>query len=275
MTFQLMLFPDFRDKAVTLSYDDGSVHDVRLVEILNKYGLKGTFNLNSGRAVDNGWNLPKERFQSLYLDNGHEIALHGEDHLSLTAIPEERIVHEIHADRLALEELTGGLVTGMAYANGGFDDRVVRCLKACGVDYARTTLSTGGFDIDDDWLRLKATCHHNDPELMKWVDEFFAPPKSSYFWAKKPKLFYLWGHSYEFDGNGNWNVIEEFAKKIGGREDVWYATNGEIVRYVEAFKALRFSADGKRAYNPTAIDVYYRTTADKKVVIPAGKTVEL
>lgn len=34
-------------KAVTFSYDDGVTQDIRLVEILNRYGLKATFNLNS------------------------------------------------------------------------------------------------------------------------------------------------------------------------------------------------------------------------------------
>ena len=35
-------------KAVTFSYDDGTTQDIRLIELLNKYGLKSTFNLNSG-----------------------------------------------------------------------------------------------------------------------------------------------------------------------------------------------------------------------------------
>ena len=37
-------------KAVTFSYDDGVSQDVRLIALLDKYGLKATFNLNSERA---------------------------------------------------------------------------------------------------------------------------------------------------------------------------------------------------------------------------------
>lgn len=37
-----------KKKAVTFSFDDGVTQDIRLIEIFNKYGLKGTFNLNSG-----------------------------------------------------------------------------------------------------------------------------------------------------------------------------------------------------------------------------------
>ena len=35
-------------KALTFSYDDGVTQDKRLIKILNKYGLKCTFNINSG-----------------------------------------------------------------------------------------------------------------------------------------------------------------------------------------------------------------------------------
>jgi len=82
----------------------------------------------------------------------------------------------------------------------------------------------------------------------------------------------LWGHSYEFDANKNWNIIEEFARYIGGKDDVWYATNGEIYDYCEAFKRLRFSVDGNTVYNPSAIDVFIFNYG-KEIVIPAGKTV--
>ena len=41
-------FPGFKLKAVTLSYDDGVRQDKRLISIMQKYGLKGTFNINAG-----------------------------------------------------------------------------------------------------------------------------------------------------------------------------------------------------------------------------------
>ena len=42
------MFPGGKTKAVTFSYDDGIVSDKKLVKILNEYGMKGTFNVNSG-----------------------------------------------------------------------------------------------------------------------------------------------------------------------------------------------------------------------------------
>ena len=42
------LYPYGKKKAFNVTYDDGVLQDIRFVELLNKYGLKGTFNLNSG-----------------------------------------------------------------------------------------------------------------------------------------------------------------------------------------------------------------------------------
>jgi hypothetical protein len=36
-----------KKKALTFSYDDGVTQDIRMTGLLNRYGLKGTFNLNS------------------------------------------------------------------------------------------------------------------------------------------------------------------------------------------------------------------------------------
>ena len=43
-----MRFPEERAKALTLSYDDHSEQDIRFIEILNRNGIKGTFNISTG-----------------------------------------------------------------------------------------------------------------------------------------------------------------------------------------------------------------------------------
>ena len=128
-------------------------------------------------------------------------------------------------------------------------------------------------DIPTDWLRLPATCHHNDSELMALANTFVETKVSDEKWIQPPMLFYLWGHSYEFERNNNWEIIEEFSEYVGNREDVWYATNGEIYEYVKAFDSLIFGAEGKLIKNPSAIDVYINYYGHLYVV-PAGKTIE-
>ena len=134
---------------------------------------------------------------------------------------------------------------------------MVATLRQCGIAYARTTVSTERFDLPTDWLRLPATCRHSNPRLMELAEKFVTNP-----FEKAPGLFYLWGHSYEFDWDtpdNNWGIIEQFAEYMGGREDIWYATNIEICDYVAAYKQLIFSTDGSKVYNPTATELFFET----------------
>lgn len=279
MDLAYIRFPQFRRKALTLSYDDGVRQDKRLIAILRQHGLKATFNINSGLfgatydGVEKGRMTVQEALD-LYRPAGMEVAIHGCRHLSLTRVAPALALDEIVSDRKALEAMFGEVITGMAYANGAFDDATVSLLQSCGVDYARTTQATERFDIPEDWLRLPATCHHNHPRLMELAHQFVEEADNSYFWRNGLRLFYLWGHSYEFDDHDNWNVIEEFSAYIGGHDTIWYATNGEIFRYLQACKRLQFSMDGSFVANPSALDVYLDFLG-KQVLVPAGQTVSL
>lgn len=272
---QFLRFPGFLDKACTLSYDDGVKEDARLIEIMRKYGLKGTFNLNS-KHIENpdGTNHGSvDYLKSLYGDD-MEIALHGYQHLSLAQVTPAAATRDVMADREFLEKTFNRIVRGMAYANGSYNDDVVKILRDSGVVYSRTTKATEAFDLPDEWLTLHPTCHHNNPRLFELVEEFFAPPKKNYFWSKKPSLFYLWGHSYEFPRDDNWQVIEKFGEIMASRDDVWHATNMEIYKYVEAFGRLVFSYDLKMIENPTSTDLYINVLG-KEVLIKAGETVSV
>lgn len=271
-----MRFPNFKEKAVTLSYDDGPHFDKRLIQIMQKHGLKGTFNLNSGFMPEvSDWHLSKAEAVALYTSSGMEIAVHGQHHLSLANVDSAVAANDVLQDRIALEKLFGCVVKGMAYANGSYNDEVVDILKTCGIEYARTVISTKQFELPTDWLRLEATCHHNNPQLMELVKTFLdIKPDPIRLQKFTPKLFYLWGHSYEFDNDKNWEVIEKFAEAIGGREDIWYATNGEIYAYTKAFDSLRWSADGSFVHNPSGMDVYLFVNK-KECLVKSGERIKI
>ena len=266
-------YPNFLNKALTLSYDDGVLADLRLMEILGRHGIKCTFNINSG-LFGAGSRLPEEVIREKYLPSPHEIAVHGYKHLALSALQAPALMLEVLEDRKNLEALVGAPVTGMAYAYGDYDDRVISLLGDCGISYARTVTSTHGFVPPTEPLKWDPTCHHNDPRLMELATRFVTDETLSY--RGEPILFYLWGHSYEFDEkhNNNWEVIEEFAAYIGNRADIWYATNGEIWQYLSAYRALVFDVDGRCVYNPTATDVYLHMNG-KDVVARAGAYTDL
>lgn len=269
-----MRFPGGLSKALTLSYDDGVCQDIRFVDILNKHGLKCTFNVNSCRFGPEGkvypkgttYHMSKSECIELYNNSPHEVAVHGYTHSNLERLSPAQVAYEIIKDREELEDTFGCIIRGMAYPYGTHNDNVVRVLADCGIVYARTTKSTGSFDIPTDWLRMPATCHHNDPRLMELAHKFVEDKR-----LDRPHLFYLWGHTYEFDNNNNWNVIEDFAEYMGGRNDIWYATNIEIYEYIEDFGRLVYSADMRRVKNPTVRTLYFYING-KEYAVAAGET---
>lgn len=272
MSNKCMEFPGNLRKALTLSYDDGVEQDIRLIDIMNRHGLKGTFNLNSGCYAPEGTVYPKGQVHrrlslrqatDVYGRSGQEVAIHCYTHADLAQQSPESAVYEVMKDREALEAQFGRIIRGMAYPFGAVNDRVAEALRACGIAYGRTTVSTERFTIPNDWLQMPATCHHRNPRLMELAREFAEKENR---W--RPQLFYLWGHSYEFEDNDNWHIIEEFAAYIGGRENIWYATNIQVHDYVEAYRRLQTSADGKRVYNPTACAVFFEANGTHYSVQP-------
>jgi len=257
-----MLFPQGKSKALTLSYDDGVIQDRKLVALMNTYNVKGTFNLGSGvlgvidkaafegKTVDVSKVGPDE-VKDLYA--GHEVAGHGLYHSSLANIGTPAAMYEIIEDKRRLEELSGRCVRGFAYPFGIFDDTVKKMLELAGYEYARVVPSTGGFELPQDFLEWKATCHHNDERLMELAKKFCESGGR----FRRPELFYLWGHAYEFDINDNWDVIENFLKYVSRFGDIiWFATNIEICDYIKAYRSLKYSADAKTIYNPSATAVW-------------------
>ena len=149
------ILPGGRFKALTLSFDDGRVQDRRLIALLNRCGIKATFNLNSGEQGEN--RIPLCEYAPLYA--GHEIAAHGVRHPGMTATPLPLSAQQVLEDRRALEHHTQAPVRGFAYPYGEVNAAVAAMLPALGIRYARTTQDTGRFDFPQDWLHWDPTCH--------------------------------------------------------------------------------------------------------------------
>ena len=224
-----------KKKAITFSYDDGVTQDERLIALFNKYGMKCTFNLNSGtlgkagmllrEGVDVTHNkIDPARVRELYA--GHEVATHSVTHPYLTRLSDDEIVREIEDDRIRLSELVGYDVVGHAYPMGDCDRRVADVLRdRTGVKYARTVVSTHSFDIQEDKFLFNPTVyHHREMEEMFRLGEEFLNLKTD-----EPKLFYIWGHAYEFDIHNDWKRFEEFLEMMSGRGEVFYGTNTECL----------------------------------------------
>ncbi len=271
-------FPGGRKKALTISYDDGVEQDIQLLELMTKYEIRGTFNLNSGLFAPEGTQYPKgqihrrmsqARCQEVFSCPLAEVATHGYTHPFLTALPAPALLEQILEDRKGLEAVFQRPIRGMAYPYGAVSDDVTEALALAGIVYSRTVESHHQFYLPKNWLRWGATCHHNDPELMALGAKFMEADPD-----RDPMCFYLWGHSYEFEQNDNWPVIEDFFRLVSGDQGVWYATNMEIYDYVTAYERLIYSTDLRMIQNPSAIPVWIQLD-DILAEIPAGGCVSL
>jgi len=267
MRYNFLRFPDGKTKALTLSYDDGCRQDLRFSDIVSKYGLKCTFNLTSSEACGNRA-LSVDEIKTHFLDRGHEIAVHGYFHRAEGQIrPIEGIIDVLDCRR-ELEAKYDRIVRGMAYPDSGITawasttsyDTVKTYLKDLGIVYSRTLgADNDSFALPKDWYAWMPSAHHDNPKLDEYIEKFISRDlNTGYCSSRAPWLFYIWGHSFEFDNKeGGWEHAEDFCKKLSGRPDVWYATNIEIYDYIQAYNSLIFRADNSAVYNPSLMTVWF------------------
>lgn len=228
---------DGKLKAVTFSFDDGITQDIKLIELLNKYNLKATFNINSellgkkgmlirgeGQKISH-YKIHPDDVKEIYA--GHEAAVHTLTHPNLTGLEENEIIRQVEEDRKNLEAIVGYPIEGMAYPCGGVnnDDRVAAVIKEkTKIKYSRTITSSYSFDLQDNLYRFNPTLHFRDWEKLFESGEKFLKNDTD-----EPQLYYIWGHSYEFDIDNSWHRVEEFFKMISGYDNVFYGTNKEVL----------------------------------------------
>ncbi len=239
-------FPEGKIKALTLSYDDGKESDTRLVQLLNQYNVKSTFNINSGLFGNDGGlgiRLNEEEARELY--ENHEVSIHTFNHPTLTRCPKEQVVLQILEDRKNLERIFKRTIRGMAYPNvDGYNEEIKKVLPLIGVDYARITGSSMNFFMPKDYYQWQFTCDHRH-DLIKLGKEFASLNKTQYFY-----MMSVYGHTIDLEKENCWTLFEDFLKLVSGKNNVWYATNIEIVDYLRALDNLRFSVDLSFVENP-------------------------
>jgi hypothetical protein len=260
-------WPEGKAGAFTTSYDDGPKEDRRLATLFTRCGIRGTWNLNSSWIPEQAKETERvawSELRTLYAE--HEVAVHGFMHPWLERIPEERALMEIVEDRRRLEAGVMYPVKGMSLPYGTYDRRVLAVLERAGIVHCRTTRATQAFGVPENFLEWHPTCHHNANLTQLWQQ--FQDNKDPH------KLFYLWGHSYEFDRQNNWEIIERFSDTVKEARTagwLWCATNMEIYEYVTAWRALWCSLDGCSFRNTRGIPLWFRI-GPKVIKLGAGET---
>ena len=262
-------FPGGHTKAVVMSYDDGSEHDRRLVDIFNAYGVRGTFHLNSSRLGDDYY-IARGEVGTLY--QGHEVSCHTRNHRELTQLSDHDARLEIETDRQDLESLAGYPVRGLAYPYGTYDDRIVSLISELGLRYARTANDTHGFGIPSDVLRLPTTCHHN--RMAECADALLGSQSSGL------ELMIVWGHSFELDGfmsadpSKDWTYMETVCRRLQDSAAIWFATLIEAVDYLNALRRAAASHTDALITNPTDLPIWLHA-GDHDIELPPGASVDL
>lgn len=280
MKYKFMRFPGGKVKAVTISYDDGAPNDLRLIEICEKYGIKATLNICSdwvGRAKRLNYDELKQ-----IMSLGHEIASHGRDHKAPGLVSYRDGIEDVLECRRALEQNLGCLIRGYAYPDSGISrmadgnryERIAEYMQDLEIAYCRSHgADHDDFALPNDWHNWMPNCHFLNPDTFAYAQKFIdARPEEEYIARRFPRLFYLWGHSFEFKSEEAWQKFDDFCALIGQKDDTWYATNIEIYDYTEAYRALRFSVDNTTVTNPTLIDVWF-SDGKTDYLVKSGETI--
>ena len=210
----------------------------KIKEVLAKYDKSFDFNIAEALQEVEGSNNPEqalkyikifpEEVKDLY--KNHEVAVHTLTHPNLTELSKEEVIYQVEQDRLNLCKLVGYNVDMMAYPCGGTNnnDEVAQIIKEnTGVKFSRTITSTYNFDLQDNLLRFNPSVYIYQTDKMFELAEEFVNLKTD-----TPKLFYIWGHSYEFDDKTRctWETFEKFLQIIANKNDIYYGTNSEVFK---------------------------------------------
>ena len=229
------LYPGGKKKAFNITYDDGVQQDVRFVAMLNRYGLKGTFNLNSELMQrEFSWTHPcgmevrrlsADAVRNLY--DGHEVASHTLTHPYMSELPEWELMRQLGQDKENLERLFGTEVKGFAVPFDYYSPLIARCAEMCGFEYARMSEFTGSYRPCTDWYYWKTGFYHVEPGLADYAAGFLNT-------QEELAVCQIVGHSYDLDAQHLWGTLELICAAVAAREDVWKCTNLELVRYLKA-----------------------------------------
>lgn len=225
-------------KYFTLSFDDGTYEDEKLIALLKKYNIPATFCINTGLMDGNdvievagNWrrmDFDHAKDNSVY--DGFDVISHAYTHKEFTFLSDDEITAQIENDSAKIAELTGKKPVGAAYPGGTayYDDHVISVLlSSTDVRFARDTDDTYGFTLPNNFMAWKPTCSLLDDRLMQTAKRFVEAT------ATEDMLFYGWDHPWAITAYNAWNKVERFLKYISEQDDIVCVTN---TRFYELYK---------------------------------------
>lgn len=198
-------------KFFLLSFDDGTVHDKRFVEMLNKYSIPCTFNLNSG--LENFvWQFEGNDVVRQHLEDtvdqyqGHEIASHSLTHPRLDQLPPPRLRREVEEDCAALKKIFGVEKLGFGVPFTVCGEREIKIIRKY-VRYIRLSEYASSFALPADPYHIPIHALYNDADVRAKIAAFAENDLPD-------SLFVLAGHSYELELLNHWDHMESLLQYI-------------------------------------------------------------
>lgn len=298
-------YPNYSKKSLTFTIDDGNIPmDTKFISIVKKGGIRGTFNLCSddwaperGEFLRNfyrGYEIAnhckyhprvmldeveyryhsKEEIDSVQYSGKEEdlFYIDGPEGLYdiLTAYgpracaTPEAYIKAVEDSRRELEAIFGeGSVGGFVWPffeqkNNRVKEAIIAMGYPHGLRKTGCVLDSTGFAPPED---INAWSYNaNNQNLLSVMALYENTPDDG-----ELKFFAFGVHSYDFEVDQNWDVLEKFTELYGSREeDYWYATVGEIFDYVAAAKKLE--VNGSLVINNSNIPIYIKIDGERKVV---------
>ena len=201
-------------KIFLLSFDDGTVYDKRFVQLLNKYGVKATFNLNSG-LEDFVWlyedrhPIRRQRLEeTVQLYRGHEVASHTLHHPWLNSLTPPQLAREAGEDCETLKQIFGLEEIGFGVPFTACSEREIRIIRKF-TRYIRLSEMSEDYALPRDPYHIPIHGLYNDPDIREKIARFAQ--------SELPvSLFVMAGHSYELEVLEHWEYMEELLQYICG-----------------------------------------------------------
>jgi peptidoglycan/xylan/chitin deacetylase (PgdA/CDA1 family) len=241
-----------RAALVTTSWDDGHPLDIRLAELLHKYGLLGTFYipLNYSQVAV----MAEDKMRALAA-MGMEIGSHTLTHPNLTTLRKHEALHELVASKSRLEDILGQAVVSFCYPAGKFNSRTRSWVVEAGYKLARTTLAFRTESrFDPFYMPVSLQFFHHPRHiairhalkegnvigLLNWcslcrmeTDPFHLVELVFEHILTNGGLLHIWGHSWEIEQFRLWGALEEALRRIVAVQEVSYLTNSQILGRVQ------------------------------------------
>ncbi len=201
------------EKIFVISFDDGTIYDERFIELLNKYNIPASFNLNSG-LEDFVWyydDRPIRRIHirdKAYTYKGHEVASHSYTHPYLTSLSEQQLTDEINKDCENLKEIFGLDSLGFGVPFTACNEREIDIIKRTGhIHYIRLSSMKDNFEFPKDEYHIEINGLYNDDYIKEKIENFSRCELDK-------ALFVMCGHSYELEMLDHWEYMEKLLQYI-------------------------------------------------------------